>query len=82
MSESKDLNQELEELLDAELTEEEVSAIEEEIADLDEVNWDKISNIRLLFLSTQKELCAQISRAIGLGIKVFHFGFCCVGDNG
>jgi len=36
MSESKDLNQELEELLDAELTEEEIAAVEVEINELDE----------------------------------------------
>ena len=36
MSESKDLNQELEELLDAELTEEEIAAVEVEISELDE----------------------------------------------
>ena len=43
-----------------------------------EVNSDQISNFRLLFLSTQKELCAQISCAIGLGIKVLLFGYCCM----
>ena len=47
---------------------------------ISESNWDQISNFRLLFLSTQKELCAQISRAIGLGIKVLFLH--AVGDNG
>ena len=45
-----------------------------------ESNWDQISNFRLFLLSTQKELCAQISRAIGLGIKVLFLQ--AVSDNG
>ena len=43
-----------------------------------ESNWDQIWDFWLLFLSTLKEFCAQISCAIGLGIKVLLFGFCCM----